>query len=81
MQRKNLLARIQGLEENIRRLNEQINDYQNLLDMSAQQLLQGNISMIDYLTLLGNFIDLRKNKIDMTIRYQLEINNYNYWNW
>jgi outer membrane protein TolC len=36
MQRKNLLARIQGLEENIRRLNEQINDYQNLLDMSAQ---------------------------------------------
>lgn len=81
MQRKNLQARIQSLGQNIRALTEQINDYRELLEISARQLRQGNISMIDYLTLLRNFIDLRKNSIDMAINHQLEINNYNYWNW
>jgi len=81
MQRKNLQTRILSLEQSIRAIKEQISDYQELLDISAQQLRQGNISMIDYLTLLRNFIDLRKNNIDMTISYQLEINNYNYWSW
>lgn len=81
MQRKNLQARIQSLEQSISALKEQINDYRKLLDISAQQLRQGNISMIDYLILLRNFIDLRKNNIDMTISYQQEINNYNYWSW
>lgn len=81
MQRKNLQARIRSLEQSIRDLEEQINNYRKLLDISAGQLRQGNISMIDYLTLLRNFIDLRKNNIDMTISYQMEINNYNYWSW
>ena len=81
MQRKNLRTRIQSLEQSIRSLKQQINDYRNLLDISARQLRQGNISMIDYLTLLRNYIELRKNNIDMTISNQQEINNYNYWSW
>jgi outer membrane protein TolC len=81
MQNKNLQAHIQSLEQNIEALKDQISDYGKLLDISGQQLRQGNISMIDYLTLLRNFIDLRKEKIDMTISYQEEINNYNYWSW
>jgi hypothetical protein len=35
--------------------------------------------MIDYLSILRNFIDLRKNKIEKEIALQTEINNYNYW--
>lgn len=81
MQRKNLKARIKSLEQSIGALKGQIVDYRKLLDISVQQLRQGNVSMIDYLTLLRNFIDLRKNNIDMTISYQQEINNYNYWSW
>jgi outer membrane protein TolC len=81
MQRKNLKARIQSLEQSINALKGQIVDYRELLENSARQLRQGNISMIDYLTLLRNFIELRKNNIDMAISYQHEINNYNYWSW
>jgi hypothetical protein len=51
------------------------------MDISINGLQKGDISMIEYLTLLRNFIDLKKSKIDKEINYQTEINNYNYWNW
>jgi outer membrane protein TolC len=80
-QREILVSRINSLLQNIRALTEQISDFQNLLQMSEKQLQQGNISMIDHLTLLRNYMEIRKNKINMEINCQLEINNYNYWNW
>jgi outer membrane protein TolC len=80
-QRNDLISRIQALQQNISALTEQIIDYKKLLQLSEKQLRQGNISMIDHLTLLRNFIDIRKSKIETEINYQLEINNYNYWNW
>jgi outer membrane protein TolC len=80
-QRRNFASMIRSLQKSIAGLEEQIKDYQKLLDISSSQLQQGNISMIDYLTLLKNYVDLRKNKIDMEINRQLEINNSNYWNW
>jgi outer membrane protein TolC len=81
MQRKNLQERIRSMGQNVIAQAKQVNDYRGLLDMSARQLRQGNISMIDYLTLLRNFIELRRNSIDKNISYQMEINQYNYWNW
>ena len=80
-QRSNSLARIKTLRKNLQNLDEQINDYKKVLKISESQLKQGNLSMIEYLTLLRNYIDLQKNKITAEINYQLEISNYNYWNW
>jgi outer membrane protein TolC len=77
----NTSSRINSLKNNISDLNEQINEYQKLMELSVQGLKMGDISMIEYLTLLKNFIDLRKNKIEKQVEYQMEINNYNYWNW
>jgi outer membrane protein TolC len=81
MQRNDLVARIHALRQNIQALTEQITDYEKLLQLSEKQLQQGNVSMIDHLTLLRNFVDIRKSKIETEINYQIEINNYNYWNW
>jgi outer membrane protein TolC len=81
MQRNDLVSRIRALQRNIRLLKEQVSDYEILLQLSERQLQQGNISMTDHLILLRNFIDIRKNKIETEINYQLEINNYNYWSW
>jgi len=77
----NTSSRINSLKKNIIDLNEQINEYQKLMELSVQDLKTGDLSMIEYLALLRNFIDLKKNKIDKEINYQTEINNYNYWNW
>lgn len=80
-QRHDLEKRIESLKQNLQNLNGQIDDYQALLDLSGNQLQQGNISMIDYMTLIRGFTDLRERRIEMEINYQMEINNYNYWNW
>ncbi len=81
LQREDLQSQIESLQKNIESLTKQIQDYNKLLEISANQLQQGNMSMIDYLTLLRNFTDLRISKIEVEINYQLEINKYNYWNW
>jgi len=73
--------RIASLKKNIDDLNTQLVDYQKLIDLSESQLQQGNLSMIEYLTILRNYIDMQKTNITTEINYQLEISNYNYWNW
>ncbi len=75
------LDKIKSIGKNIADLKEQITDYKNLLNISENQLKQGNLSMIEYMTLLKNYIELQKNSITAEINYQLEISNYNYWNW
>lgn len=81
IQRVNYMKRIESLGKNIAGMSEQIEDYRKLLDLSSRRLRQGGLSMIDYLTLVRNFADLRKNAVSLEIDLQLETNNYNYWNW
>jgi outer membrane protein TolC len=77
----NTSSRIKSVKKNLDDLTTQISEYQKLMDISIESLRKGDISMIEYLALLKNFIDLKKSKIDKEINYLKEINNYNYWNW
>ena len=81
MQRKDLITQIAVMQKNITDFTEQVTDFEKLLKLSERQLQQGNTSMMDHLILIRNFMELRKNKIETEINYQLQINNYNYWNW
>ena len=72
---------MKSLRRNLKSIDKQITDYRQVLDISSDQLRLGNMSMIDYLTLLRGFNELEKQKIEKETDYQLEINNYNYWNW
>ncbi|HNW59999.1 MAG TPA: TolC family protein [bacterium] len=74
-------ARIRTLEGNLRTYTRQLEDYRQLLQLSEKQLQQGATSMIDHLTLLRNYIEIRKARISAEIECQQEINNHNYWNW
>lgn len=80
-QQKRSLSRIQVLKDNLDNLQTQIKNYEQVISISEKELQQGNLSIRDYLTTLRNFIDLRKNQVSIQNEYQLEINNYNYWNW
>ena len=80
-QRRDAENKINSLRKNIEDYKSQIEDYKKLLNLSLEQLEKGNLSMIEYLTELRNYIDLQKNYISTEINYQLEISNYNYWNW
>ena len=81
IQRKNAGEKINTLKNNLGEMESQLRDYNNLLNISRSQLHEGNLSMVDYLTLLRNYFDLEKKHITTLINYQMEINNYNYWNW
>ena len=70
-----------SLKKSIDDFKNQVEDYKKLLSLSLEQLEKGNLSMVEYLTELRNYIDLQKNYISTEINYQLEISNYNYWNW
>jgi outer membrane protein TolC len=80
-QRNNSEEKILSLKNNLNSMEEQVDDYHKLLNISKKQLEHGNISMIEYLTLLKNYVDHQKDVINTRINYQTEINNYNYWNW
>ena len=80
-QRRDAENKINSLRKNIEDYKSQIEDYKKLLNISLEQLEKGNLSMVEYLTELRNYIDLQKNYISTEINYQLEISNYNYWNW
>ena len=81
VQRKNTDEKINTLKNNLGTMENQLNDYKKLLSVSLNQLQEGNLSMVDYLTLLRNYFDLERKHITTLINYQMEINNYNYWNW
>jgi outer membrane protein TolC len=81
IQRKNTNEKISTLKNNLTEMENQLKDYNNLLNISRDQLQEGNMSMVDYLTLLRNYFDLEQRHITTLINYQMEINNYNYWNW
>jgi outer membrane protein TolC len=81
IQRKNTNEKISTLKNNLTEMENQLKDYNNLLNISRDQLQEGNMSMVDYLTLLRNYFDLEQKHITTLINYQMEINNYNYWNW
>jgi outer membrane protein TolC len=81
IQRKDAEIRISSLKKNLEDFRNQVEDYKKVLNLSLEQLEKGNLSMIEYLTELRNYIDLQKNYISTEINYQLEISNFNYWNW
>lgn len=80
LQKQSVILNIQQLQDNLREISVQLKDYKELINLSNKRLNTGDISMIEYLTLLKNFIELRKTYIEKEIALQLEINNYNYWN-
>lgn len=81
VQKQNGLEKIKSLEKMLKSEQKQIEEYNSVILMNQKELEKGSISMIEYLTLFKNYFELRKNEITTGINYQVEINNYNYWNW
>lgn len=79
-QKRMSLTKINDMRNNLKATISQIDDYKKLISISLSELKNGDITMIEYLTILKNYIDLRKTKIEKEINILVEINNFNYWN-
>ena len=80
IQKQSAISNIQLVQNSLKETELQLNDYKNLIQLSNKQLQTGDISMIEYLTILRNFVEMRKALIEKETNLQTEINNYNYWN-
>jgi outer membrane protein TolC len=80
--RKNrVLAELNSLESRAAVQRQQLRDYQSLLDAYKKEVIQGQLSVINYITVLKNVTTVRRDVLLLEANRLLLINNYNYWNW
>lgn len=80
--RKNrILTELKSVNERIALMEEQLREYQTLLDFYRQELMRGQISVINYVNTLKNIATLQRDYVLQQTNKQLLINMYNYWNW
>ena len=62
-------------------ISSQLEDYNKILTLMNSELMHGQLSMVDYITIIKNYFGLKKNEISSSAAYQLAVNQFNYWNW
>src|ERR1035437_7743462 len=62
-------------------ITSQLEDYNKIIILLNSELIHGQLSMVDYITIIKNYFDLKKNEISSSAAYQQAVNQFNYWNW
>ena len=60
---------------------KQLSDYQSLLQNYQREIIAGQLSILDYITVLKGYILQKKEYDSLLINRELIINALNYWNW
>jgi len=81
LNKSKLKTELQSNGDQIRLLQNQIKEYELLIDMFKKELATGQISIIEFVTALRNYIDLKNTLIVAQGDQLLLVNEYNYWNW
>ena len=76
----NLLEQIKAIDARIKLTEMQVQEYDKLLGYYKQELIKGQISVINYINTIKSAIALENDFITMQSNRQLLINTYNYWN-
>lgn len=80
--RKNrILTELKSLDERITLTDDQLKEYQKLLEFYKQELSRGQISVINYITVLKSMAVTQRDLVLLQTNKELLINLYNYWNW
>ena len=62
-------------------IRKQLTDYDKLLYDYQKEMMAGQRSVLDYFTVLKNYIQQKKEYDSLLINRELIINASNYWNW
>ncbi len=76
-----IIGEIKSNEKQILSIQNQLNNYDLLLDVYKKEMAAGEISILDFLTVLKSKATLTGNYNLILLKNQLLINTYNYWNW
>lgn len=81
IRKKALLELIRSIDEQLQSIQQQITDYDSLLNYYQKQIASGQSSVIDYITVLRGSASLQINRVALQTNRLIAVNNYNYWNW
>jgi len=72
------------LESYISRINiaeQQLKEYSTLINLYKKEIITGQLSIINYVTVLKNMATMQRDYTLLTSQKQSLINAFNYWNW
>jgi hypothetical protein len=80
IRKNNLLEQIKAIDQRGKLTEVQVKEYDTLLGYYKQELIRGQLSVINYVNTIKSAIALENEFITMQTNRQLLINTYNYWN-
>ena len=80
IRKNNLLEQVKAINASVKLTEAQVQEYDKLLGYYKQELIRGQISVINYVNTIKSAITLENDFITMQSNRQLLINTYNYWN-
>ena len=80
--RKNRIAQeLKSLDARQTLIEDQLSEYQRLLDLYKKELMYGQVSVFNYVSMLKNMVTTQRDFVLLQTNKALLINLYNYWNW
>ena len=76
-----ILTELQSIDERYTLLQDQLREYVKLLDFYKQELVRGQISVINYIATLKSMAASQRDFVVLKTNRETLINLYNYWNW
>ena len=76
-----ILNQINSLDQRLKIIEEQIDQYDQLYNAYRKELSQGEISVLDFKNVLKDIFAKRQESMLLKMDKQLLINSYNYWNY
>lgn len=81
IRKSKILTELQSYNDRMAIAEQQLKDYDFLLNSYKKEILLGQISIVNYITVLKNMAALQRDYALLFLQQQLLINAYNYWNW
>lgn len=81
LRKSKILNELQSYSERISISEKQLKNYELLLNSYRKEILSGQLSIINYITVLKNLASLQRDYALLFSQRELLINAYNYWNW
>jgi len=76
-----IMNEISSYESRIAIINQQMAEYEKLMNLYKKEIITGQLSIINYIAVLKNMASTQRDSAALLSQKQLLINTYNYWNW
>lgn len=76
-----ILSELQFYDIRVKNAQQQLNEYESLINSYRKQIIQAQLSIIDFVNVLKNRSAVQRDLLLLESNRLLLINAYNYWNW